>query len=201
MMTSKRSFPAKLLAEPRSWHRQLATTRPRVKRRDPAIVRRLAATVILTLMLAPAAGAAGFKGWSVYGGIYNTANEDNPTELGVEYRFAGLRIPKLPASIALKPAVGVAGTEDGNFWGYGGLRLDLKLGSWVVTPQFAVSLYEDGDGRNLGGVLEFRSGIEVGYKFPAGPRLGLLFYHLSNADFYDFNPGSNSLVLTLSLGR
>ncbi len=161
----------------------------------------LATSVILALTLANGAGASGLKGWSVYGGIYNTANDDNPTELGVEYRFAGLKIPRFPASIALKPAVGVAGTEDGNAWAYGGLRLDLKLGSWVVTPQFAVALYEQGDGRDLGGEMEFRSGIEVGYSFAAGPRVGLLFYHLSNADFYDFNPGSNSLVLTLSFGR
>ncbi len=160
-----------------------------------------AASVVLALATAPGAGAIGLQGWTVYGGIYNTANEDNPAELGVEYRFAGLKIPKLPASIALKPAVGAAGTKDGNAWVYGGLRLDLKLGGWVVTPQFAVSLYEDGGGRDLGGVLEFRSGLEVAYDFGKGPRVGLLFYHLSNADFYDFNPGSNSLVLTLSFGR
>ncbi len=161
----------------------------------------LASSVILALTLATHAGAMGLKGWSVYGGIYNTANDDNPTELGVEYRFAGIKIPKFPAFIVLKPAAGIAGTEDDNFWAYGGLRLDFKLGSWAVTPQFAVSLYEQGDGRDLGGVVEFRSGIEVARSFAAGPRVGLLFYHLSNADFYDFNPGSNSLVLTLSLGR
>ncbi len=161
----------------------------------------VAAAVILALALAPAADARGLKGWSLYGGIFNTANEDNPTELGVEYRFATLKVPKLPAVLALKPAIGAAGTEDGNAWAYGGLRLDLTLGSWVITPQFAASLYEDGDGQDLGGVLEFRSGLEVAYQFGAGPRVGLLFYHLSNGDFYDFNPGSNSLVLTLSLGR
>ena len=161
----------------------------------------LAVSVILALAIAPGADAKGLRGWSIYGGIYNTANDDNPTELGVEYRFKGLRIPKLPVSLSLKPAVGVAGTEDGNAWAYGGLRLDLKLGGWVITPQFAVALYEQGDGRDLGGALEFRSGIEVARTFLRGPRVGLLFYHLSNADIYDFNPGSNSLVLTLSLGR
>ena len=161
----------------------------------------MAASVALALAMAPGAQALGLEGWAVYGGIFNTANDDNPTELGVEYRFKGLRLPKLPASLALRPAVGVAGTEDGNFWAYGGLRLDLKLGAWAVTPQFAAALYEDGDGRDLGGILEFRSGLEVSYRFGTGPRLGLLFYHLSNGDFYDFNPGSNSLVLTLSLGR
>ena len=71
----------------------------------------------------------------------------------------------------------------------------------MVTPQFAVSLYEQGDGRDLGGVVEFRSGLEVAYAFAKGPRVGVLFYHLSNGDFYDFNPGSNSFVVTLSFGR
>ena len=157
---------------------------------------------MLAMAFAPGADAIGFKGWAVSGGIYDTANDDNnPLELGVEYRFAGLKVPKLPVSVALKPAVGIAGSEDGNAWVYGGLRLDLKLGGWVVTPQFAVSLYERGDGKELGGVLEFRSGLEIGYQLGKGPRVGVLFYHLSNADFYHFNPGSNSLVLTLRLGR
>ncbi len=158
-------------------------------------------STILAAAVAPGAEAIGLEGWAAQGGIYNTADDDNPLELGVEYRFAGLKVPGLPVSMALKPAVGISGTEDGNGWIYGGLRLDLKLGGWVVTPQFAVALYEDGDGRDLGGVVEFRSGLEIGYRLAAGPRVGLLFYHLSNADFYDFNPGSNSLVLTLSLGR
>lgn len=143
---------------------------------------------------AAAPGAGAFAGeWAVYGGIYDTAEDDKPIELGTEFRFAALKIPK----VSLRPAAGIAGTEDGNFWGYGGLRLDLKLGRWVITPQFAVTLYEDGGGKDLGGPLEFRSGLEVAYDFAKGPTVGLLFYHLSNADFYDFNPGSNSLVLTL----
>ena len=158
-------------------------------------------SLILVATAAPAAGAAGLGGLAVYGGIFNTANDDRPTELGLEYRFKGLRLPALPASMALRPAIGVAGTEDGNKWIYGGLRLDLKLLGWAVTPQFAVTLYDKDDGRDLGGALQFRSGLEVSFRFAAGPRVGVLFYHLSNADLEEFNPGSNSLVLTLSFGR
>ena len=200
MAASRRWILARLRLRRRSPHRWLWNPKTRHGRQVFGFHRQLAASAILTLLTAPAAGAVGLGGWAFYGGIYNTANDDNPTELGVEYRFSGLKIPKLPATVALKPAVGVAGTEDGNAWVYGGLRLDLKLASWVVTPQFAVSLYEDGDGRDLGGVLEFRSGLEVAYDFGKA-RVGLLFYHLSNADLYDFNPGSNSLVLTVSFGR
>jgi hypothetical protein len=158
-------------------------------------------SLILASAFVPAAGAAGLGGLAIYGGIFNTDGDESPIELGLEYRFDGIKLPKLPASAALRPAIGVAGTEEDNYWIYGGLRLDLKLLGWTVTPQFAVTLYEEGDGKDLGGVLQFRSGFEVSFRFAAGPRLGLLFYHLSNANLYDRNPGSNSLVVTLSLGR
>ncbi len=145
-----------------------------------------------------AAAAPGLEGWSVYGGAYDTAGDRRPFEAGVEYRWPALKVPK----VALKPAAGLAATEDGNAWVYGGLRLDLELGGgWIVTPQFAAALYEQGDGKDLGGPIEFRSGLEIAYRFARGTRVGVLFYHLSNGDFYDFNPGSNSLVLTWSFGR
>ena len=159
--------------------------------------------LLFALIRTPSAEAQDATGWAVYGGIYDTAAEEQPVELGVEYRWPTLELGNLlPARLALEPAAGAAGTEDGNFWVYGGLRLDLELGGgWVVTPQFSVALYEKGDGKDLGGVLEFRSGLEVAHRFAGGQRLGVLFYHLSNADFYDLNPGSNSLVLTWGFGR
>ncbi len=153
--------------------------------------------LLAALLLAAAPGVALAGQWALYGGVYDTdSTSGHPTELGLEHRFGALKIPK----VALSPAVGIAGTDDGNVWGYGGLRLDLTLGRWVITPQFAVSLYDAGDGKDLGGEVEFRSGLEVAYDFAKGPKVGLLFYHLSNADVYDFNPGSNSLVLTLAFG-
>ena len=148
------------------------------------------------------AQAGGASGWAIYGGTYDTAEDDQPLELGLEYRWSAIKPDKFHPRLALKPTAGIAGTEDGNAWVYGGLRLDVKLGEhWVTTPQFSVSLYDEGDGKDLGGVVEFRSGLEVAYRFESGQRLGLLFYHLSNADFYDRNPGSNSLVLTWGFGR
>ena len=153
--------------------------------------------VVLLLAAAPGAGVLA-ESFAVYEGIYDTeSGENRAVELGVEYRFAPLEVPK----VTLTPAIGMTNTDDDSFWVYGGLRLDHALGRWMITPQFAVTLYEDGDGKDLGGLLEFRSGLEITYGFTKGPRVGLLFYHLSNGGFYGFNPGSNSLVLTVSLGR
>jgi len=146
--------------------------------------------------LATAAAAQDGPMWSVSAGIFNTHGHDTPVEVGVEVRLR----PRTKWRLA--PAFGVAGTEEGSVWAYGGLRLDWQAAeNWFISPQFAVSAYEDGDGLDLGGVLEFRSGLEIARRLKSGSRLGILFFHLSNARIYDPNPGSNSLVLTWTFGR
>lgn len=99
----------------------------------------------------------------------------------------------------LGPIVGVAATDEEAFWIYAGTRRPFALGEhWLATPSFAVSYYEEGDGKDLGHELEFRSGIELSYRFDGGSTLGLEYYHLSNASISDTNPGSNSLVVVWS---
>ena len=50
-------------------------------------------------------------------------------------------------------------------------------------------LYSRGTGVDLGGAIEFRSGIEVAYHLENGMRLGLGWDHLSNLEIYARNPG------------
>ena len=67
-----------------------------------------------------------------------------------------------------------------------------------MTPGFGISVYEQGDGKNLGGPIEFRSIVEVSHQWPNRRRLALGMYHLSNAGIYDLNPGANSVIVTFS---
>lgn len=98
------------------------------------------------------------------------------------------------------PQVGVMATTDSAAYIYAGVRLDLFLGRrWVLTPQFAPGLYEDGDGKDLGHVVEFRSALELAYRFDDRSRLGVSIYHLSNASLDDNNPGTEVLTLHYSL--
>jgi hypothetical protein len=138
-------------------------------------------------------------GWAFSLGAFDFIDSDKAAEAGIEYRWRPFRLWKLD----LKPVVGIAGTDEESFWGYGGFRWDVPIGSdrWIPTIGFAVSLYDQGDGKNLGGTVEFRSSFEIAYRFDGGSRLGLSIYHLSNARVYDLNPGSESLVLTWSTGR
>ncbi|HID90986.1 TPA: hypothetical protein EYP44_03395, partial [Candidatus Bathyarchaeota archaeon] len=49
----------------------------------------------------------------------------------------------------------------------------------------AIDIAEDKVGKDLGGALEFRSGIEASYAFENDSRLGVAFNHISNASLYD----------------
>ena len=123
-------------------------------------------------------------------------------EAGGEVRFAPWRFRGLPrAWPGISPAAGGMATSRGTLYVYGGFRFDLPIGShWRVTPQTAAGFYHRGDGKELGGAIEFRSGLELSRRIGARSRLGLLFYHLSNAGIYERNPGTESLVLTYSIG-
>lgn len=122
------------------------------------------------------------------------AFDDGAAEVGLEYRAAPLK-----SYYDLIPVVGVAANTDDSYWLYGGIRYDYSFSpNWVLTPQFAVSLYEDNGGKNMGSVLEFRTGLEVAYKLSASSHLGLAYYHLSNAGIDTHNPGSNSVIISYS---
>lgn len=121
-------------------------------------------------------------------------------EVGWELRFAPRRFRWLPRAVPeLSPTAGAMATAQGSLYVYGGFRWDLPLGdAWRLTPQWATGLYYWDGGRDLGGALEFRSGIELSRRISAQSRLGLALYHLSNAGLYSRNPGTESLVLTYS---
>ncbi|MBI3508432.1 MAG: acyloxyacyl hydrolase [Chlamydiia bacterium] len=95
----------------------------------------------------------------------------------------------------VRPVFGIMMTAQGAGYLSGGLDFDFVFDKhFVLAPGFSACFYWHGHGKNLGFPLEFRTGIEVGYQFDDYRRLGLHFYHLSNAGLGDRNPGEESLV-------
>jgi hypothetical protein len=130
-----------------------------------------------------------------YIGYFDITQDDNSAaQFGVEYRFA-------PYYYTLRPAVGLNVSTDGSVYGYGGVFWDIDVmdGSIWLTPNFAAGLYHSGDGKSLGGAVEFRSGIELSYMLENQHRIGLAFNHISNASIYDRNPGAETLLLNYHL--
>jgi len=124
-------------------------------------------------------------------------------EIGAELRFAPRRFRLLPRALPdAVPTAGVITAARGSLYLYGGLRFELPLGRrWMISPSTGAGVYyRSSSGFDLGGPVEFRSGIELSYRLPNGSRMGVCLYHLSNADIFEKNPGSESLILTYSAG-
>ena len=129
--------------------------------------------------------------------------DNNPhqpaADFRLEYRsaFDMLGLAKAHNSvIAIRPFGGIEATTDGALYGLGGFVFDMPIGKhFVVSPNLAVGLYSDGDGKHLGSLIEFRSTFEVGYKFDCGTRLTTSIGHISNAGIGDINHGVEILSL------
>lgn len=102
-----------------------------------------------------------------------------------------------PRRFQIRPVVGLFITLDQAVYGYAGAARDFELSPrWVLTPQFSVGAYEDGDGKELGHTLEFLSSLHLAYRFDGGSRLGLAYQHISNGSISDDNPGAEIILLT-----
>lgn len=125
-------------------------------------------------------------------GSFDALNATRSAELGFEYRFA-------PRAFELRPVLGVAVNSDKGGYVLAGLRRDFDVSErWILTPHFGVTLFEEGDGKDLGHAVEFRSGVELAVRLGDRSRFGVSFYHLSNAGLDETNPGSESLVVVYS---
>lgn len=126
-------------------------------------------------------------------GYHDIADDHDAFEGRVEYRFGD-------KFWIFKPMIGVLATSDSAVMGYAGVLVDIYFGRrWVLTPSFAPGLYREGDGKDLGGTIEFKSQLELSYRFDDRSRLGLGISHISNASIYDSNPGTETVFLTYSL--
>jgi hypothetical protein len=114
-------------------------------------------------------------------------------ELRAEYRFGDV-------FWFVSPFIGVSGTSDGAFYGYGGFGVDINFTpQLVLTPNAAAGYFARGSGTNLGSWWEFRTGAELAWRFADQSRIGLALHHTSNAGLTRRNPGAQSISLIYSL--
>jgi len=116
-------------------------------------------------------------------------SDDESADFRLEYRHGD-------DFLWLKPWAGVSANTDGGLWGGIGVLLDVTFYDMVVlTGSLGAGGYNQGDSKDLGHGLEFRSQIELGYQFEGKSRLSVAFSHLSNASLSEQNPGVEVLTL------
>jgi lipid A 3-O-deacylase len=136
---------------------------------------------------------------AIGGGAFDVVPHANPsasktTGLALsEYRFGD-------TAWILAPFIGTFGTGQGAFYGYGGVGVDINFGErLILTPSAAVGYFTHGSGIDLGANCEFRSGAEFAYRFEDLRRVGVGFYHISNAGIGKHDPGAEFVTFILTV--
>jgi hypothetical protein len=175
----------------------------------------LAAALFTAVAALPVAAVEPPAEWAAVAGAAHVLDDQRTGMGGVEARWGLFRLPLAGRHLPIEPALGLTANGDGGTYAYLSFRLDVAetlaalAGDpppppaaerpWRLVGYTGLGHYRPGDeGRELGGPLEFRSGLELSRRLGPRTRLGLSFDHLSNAGIYDHNPGSESLVLVLS---
>ena len=93
------------------------------------------------------------------------------------------------------PITGGFITENSAAYIYTGVEWNHDLGNKMTfTPSFAPGLYSEGDGKDLGHILEFKTEIQASYAISEVSSFGISYNHISNASLGDKNPGANSYM-------
>jgi len=70
----------------------------------------------------------------------------------------------------------------------------LKIGKINFTPSFTPGIYQQGNGKDLGHLIEFKSEVQLSLNLFDDSQLGMSYNHISNASLGDKNPGANSYM-------
>jgi len=119
------------------------------------------------------------------------------TQMGVGSAEASLRyIAPEPFFWRLHPAFGVSVAGNGSGWaGFGSAVTFGQDDGLFLRVTGMVGAYRRGSGRDLGGALQFRSALDIGYRWENGIEAGVGADHRSNAGLDTPNPGLNSIYL------
>ena len=91
----------------------------------------------------------------------------------------------------LSPITGAMITADNAVYFYTGIQAQYKIGKINLTPSFTPGIYEKGNGKDLGHVVEFKSEVQLSLNLFENSQFGMSYNHISNASLGEKNPGAN----------
>ena len=131
--------------------------------------------------------------FSVYSGMFDFSDDGKKSTLiGFQHQNEDLNRDTFLGN--LSPITGALITADNASYVYTGVQAQYKIGALNLTPSFTPGLYNSGDGKDLGHIVEFKSEIQLSLDLPRDSQFGFSYNHLSNASLGDKNPGANSYM-------
>ena len=131
--------------------------------------------------------------FNVYTGMFDFSDDGKKSTLiGVQHQNEDLNRDTILGN--LSPISGAMLTADNASYFYTGVQANYKIGTLNFSPSFAPGYYNQGDGKDLGHALEFKSEVQLSLELPKESQFGFSYNHLSNASLGSKNPGANSYM-------
>ena len=129
----------------------------------------------------------------VYTGMFDFSDDGKKsTLLGIQHQNENLNRDTFLGN--LSPITGALLTADSAAYVYTGVEAQYKIGSLNFNPSFTPGLYHEGDGKDLGHILEFKTELQISLDMSENSQFGFSYNHLSNASLGSKNPGANSYM-------
>ena len=129
-----------------------------------------------------------------YTGMFDFSDDGKRAGLfGIQHQNESLVRDSFLGTIS--PVTGLMLTEKNAAYIYTGVQAQYKMGKLNIIPSFAPGLYSEGDGKDLGHIVEFKSEVQLSLDLSSSSELGFSYNHISNASLGDKNPGANSYML------
>ena len=131
--------------------------------------------------------------FSVYSGMFDFSDNGKKSAIiGLQHQNENLLRDSFLGT--LSPVTGAMITADSAAYVYTGVQAQYKIGKLDITPSFTPGLYNEGNGKDLGHLVEFKSEVQVSLNLFENSQLGMSYNHISNASLGDKNPGANSYM-------
>ena len=131
--------------------------------------------------------------YNVYTGMFDFSDKGKKSQIiGIQHLNDNLFRDSFIGTI--KPITGFMLTADTATYLYTGIQAEYKIGKLNLIPSFTPGLYHEGDGKDLGHLVEFKSELQLSLDLSPTTEFGFSYNHLSNASLGEKNPGANSYM-------
>ncbi len=130
---------------------------------------------------------------NVYSGMFDFSDDGAKSTLfGFQHQNEELKRNSFLGT--LSPITGGMLTADNAVYLYTGVQADYDIGLLKLTPSFTPGIYNQGNGKDLGHIIEFKSEIRLSMDLSKNSMFGMSYNHISNASLGSKNPGAHSYM-------
>ena len=131
--------------------------------------------------------------WNFYSGTFDFSDTGMRSSIiGIQHHNESLTRDSFLGT--LSPVTGFMMTARSSTYAYTGVQAQYKFGKLNIIPSFTPGLYGEGNGKDLGHVIEFKSEVQLSLDLSSSSELGFSYNHISNASLGEKNPGANSYM-------